>query len=172
MIYRLLTAGCIALMLTGVCLADDTDAKKKKKGEFNAKRMFGQWEYTSGKRGGEEVAKERLAGVVTITKETFTLPGGPDATFVMTYELDASKTPSHIDLKIKSGPVPEGMTVGIIKLEKGKLTLCYDPTGANRPEKFESTEDNGAFLFTLKRKPKGDKPAKKKSGEKKEGDSK
>jgi uncharacterized protein (TIGR03067 family) len=162
MLYRMLAVGCLVMMIAGTVQADDTDTKKKKKAGFNVKRILGDWEYATGKRAGDEVAKERLAGVVSITKETFTLPGGPDATFVMSYTIDATKTPAHIDLKIKSGPVPEGSTVGIIKMEKGTLTLCYDPAGANRPEKFESTEDNGAFLFTLKRKAKGDKPAKKK----------
>ena len=36
------------------------------------------------------------------------------------------------------------------------IVLCYDPTGANRPESFESTADNGFFMFVLKPAPADD----------------
>ncbi len=116
-------------------------------------KLLGDWKYTAGKRAGEDVPEERLAGDVKVTKETFTLPAGPDSTFVMAYKLDAKKTPAAIDFEIKSGPVDEGSAKGVIKLiDKDTMQLCYDPNNAKRPEKFESTKENGFFLFTLKRK--------------------
>ena len=170
----------MAVLATSVWADEDkkaAKADKQKKRPAKAaqilKRLLGDWEYTSGKRQGEDVAEERLGGVVTITKETFTLPAGPDSKFVMAFKIDTTQKPAHIDLKIKSGPVPEGATVGIIKLEKNQITLCYDPTGANRPKEFKSTKDNGTFLFTLKRKAKaGKKKAAKKPSDKKPSDKK
>ena len=44
---------------------------------------------------------------------------------------------------------PEGKAVGIIKIEQGKMTLCYDPAGLKRPADFKSTADNGCFTFVL-----------------------
>ena len=120
--------------------------------EKKAAKWIGTWVYVSGVRAGEDVAKERLAGEVEIGEKTLTIPAGPDSEFVMAYEIDKSKKPAAIDLEIESGPVNEGTALGIIKMDEGKLVLCYDPTGQNRPEKFESTSENGAFLFVLKKK--------------------
>src|SRR5262249_54455282 len=99
----------------------------------------------------EKIDKERLAAKVTIKKDELHIPAGPDMKFIMGYKIDASKSPSAIDMDIKDGPVKEGKAVGIIALDGDTLKLCYDPMGVTRPTKFESTKDNGAFSFVLKR---------------------
>lgn len=120
--------------------------------------LVGSWKYKSGQRAGEDVAEDRLAmGGVTFAEDTLTIPAGPDAEFVMGYKLKAGKQFTEIDMEIQSGPAPEGKAVGILKWENDELTLCYDPTGATRPTKFESTGDNGFFLFVMKKAPKADK---------------
>lgn len=143
----LLGLACLGLLLSApiATALDDDDA------EFDAKKMVGNWGYDSGTRAGEEVAADRLVGTIKITDSEITLPVGPDAEFVFAYKLDTSKTPVMIDMEIKSGPVPEGKAVGIVKMEDGKLTLCYNPMGGDRPAEFASTADNGAFMFVLKK---------------------
>jgi uncharacterized protein (TIGR03067 family) len=142
--------------------AAPTDPSQDEENEaFDPMKLPGEWLYKSGWKSGEESQAEVLAGVVTITKETFKLPAGPDTFFLMAYTLDAKKNPATIDFEIKEGPVPEGKAVGIIKFEDDELHLCYDPTGQKRPEKFESTEENGAHLFILKRQPKEEDDSKK-----------
>lgn len=144
---------------------DPTGAKRPDKFESNAengwhlfeltKKVFdvgqlcGKWKYESGDRAGEKIAAERLDSVVTVSKDKFIVPAGPDSNFVMAYTVDAKQTPITIDLTIESGPAPEGKAVGIIKIEQGKMTLCYDPTGVKRPTDFKSTADNGCFTFVL-----------------------
>jgi uncharacterized protein (TIGR03067 family) len=113
--------------------------------------LIGTWDYVSGTRSGEAVSEERLAGNVVVTKETFTIPAGPDINFVMSYTVNTAAVPMAIDLKIEAGPVPEGQALGIIKWDGDTMQLCYDPMGQERPMAFESTADNGCFLFTLKR---------------------
>jgi len=49
------------------------------------------------------------------------------------------------------GPIPEGKALGIIKMEKGKLFLCYDSMGAERPKKFATSEDDGRFHFEMEK---------------------
>ena len=134
--------------LCGIVTAQDAE---KKAPALDVEKLYGDWEYVSGVRAGEDVMKERLAGTVTISKENFKLPGGPDVEFVMSYTIDTTKSPAEIDLKIESGP-EEGKAKGLIKLEGNKLWLCYEPMGGDRPKKLESTEENGAFLFELTRK--------------------
>lgn len=139
---------CLCLGVVTVVAADDQAAK------LDPAKLVGDWVYVAGMRSGDKVDKERLAGKVIISKETITLPAGPDQKFVIAYKLDTSKSPVAIDLDIQSGPVNEGKALGIIELKNGELKLCYVPDlggGAKRPEKFESTKENQAFLFTLKK---------------------
>lgn len=132
-------------VVLGVALTAAAQDKK-----FDAAKLVGDWTYVEGMRGGEKVGKESLGAKVTFTKDTVTVPAGPDAKFLMAYKVNGKASPVAIDLEIKDGPVKEGKAVGIIALEGDTLKLCYSPEG-KRPAKFESTKDNGAFYFVLKR---------------------
>lgn len=115
---------------------------------FNPKKMIGSWNVSKGVRNGQTVANERLPKI-TIDAKAVTIPAGPE-TFVMSYTIDNSKRPAHIDMKITAGPAPQdSKAVGIVRKSGKKLMMCYDPTGAKRPEKFESTEDNGFHMFVM-----------------------
>jgi len=140
----------IALGITLAARADDA----KKDAKFDASKLEGKWTYVSGKRAGETVEKDRLVGEVAFTKDTITIPAGPDMKFTIGYTIDAKGTPAKVDMEIKDGPVKEGKAEGLIQLKADELTLCYAVTsmGGKRPEKLESTKDNQAFYFVLKRK--------------------
>jgi uncharacterized protein (TIGR03067 family) len=116
---------------------------------FDANQLIGKWKYESGERAGEQVDPARLQSIVTISKDKFVVPAGPDAEFVMPYKIDDRQQPIAIDLTIESGPAPEGKAAGIIKLENGKLTLCYDPMGGKRPTEFKTTSSDGCFMFVM-----------------------
>ena len=150
LVKTVLTA-VLALLLCGTMLAEDKKDKPKKKG-FDAAKLVGKWKYVSGTRQGNKVAKERLVGTVTISKDTILIPAGPDMQFTMKYTVDASKKPPTIDIEIKDGPVKEGKAAGIVTIQKGKLKICYAmlPDG-KRPKKFKSTKENGAFFFVLEK---------------------
>jgi uncharacterized protein (TIGR03067 family) len=136
------------LLLAATAAADDD----KKDAAFDAKKLIGDWTYTAGTKAGVKVEPERLRGTVKIARDTLTLPAAPGApSFVITYTLDTSKSPVAIDLDVRDGPVKEGKAEGIIALDGDELTLCYTPAGGKRPTKFESTKDNKALLFTLKK---------------------
>jgi uncharacterized protein (TIGR03067 family) len=135
---------CVVLFAAAAAKADDKPAP------LDPAKLVGSWTYVAGTRAGEKVDKERMTGPVVVTKETFTLPGS-EPKFVIGYTVDAKASPATIDMSIKDGPVKEGKALGIIAVNGDELTLCYDPSGQKRPAKFESTKDNGAFLFVLKR---------------------
>jgi len=125
---------------------------KEPKPDAKPSPIAGEWTIKSGVRAGAEIEGDRLPAVVTVTDETITVPAGEDK-FVMSYKLDNSKDPIRVDMEIKSGPAPPGKAVGIIKVDgDDKMTLCYDPNGAKRPEAFEATTDNGFFLFKMEKK--------------------
>lgn len=116
--------------------------------KFDPAKMVGDWECVMGMRAGAEVAQERMASEINFTKDMITIPVGPDMAFKMSYTVDAEQSPAAVDMQIKEGP-GEGNALGIVKMEDGVFVLCYDPTGENRPESFESTEENGFFLFKM-----------------------
>jgi len=69
----------------------------------------------------------------------------------MSYKLDTSKSPFEIDMKIESGPVPDGAAKGIVALDGNKMKFCYNGMGGNRPEKFETAEGDNCFFFELEK---------------------
>jgi uncharacterized protein (TIGR03067 family) len=139
--------GTLGLSLLVVALASADDAAK-----LDADKLVGDWNYVAGVRAGEKLDKERLMGKVTFTKDkTVLVPAGPDQKFVMAFKIDASASPAKIDLEIKDGPVKEGKAEGLIELKDGELKLIYTPAPGKRPAKFESTKENEAFFFTLKK---------------------
>src|SRR5262249_9155501 len=127
-------------------------AEEKK--NFDAAKLIGNWSYVSGKESGNDVKKEVLAGKVTFTKDTITVPSGTDKPFLMSYTVDSKTSPANIDMTIKDGPVKEGKAIGIISVEGDELKLAYTVVmdkDAKRPTKFESTKENKAFFFVMKK---------------------
>ena len=129
-----------------------TFARKAKPVEIG-EWIVGNWNCVKGVRSGAEVAGERMATVITFTKDMITIPVDETTAFEMSYKIDASKKPVQIDMKIESGPAPEGTPAkGILKRDGDKFILCYDVLGGGRADKFESTKDNNYHYFEMKRK--------------------
>ena len=114
---------------------------------FDSAAMKGTWSVSKGVRAGAEVPAERMEPDIVITGDRITIPT-PDEDFVMSYELGATDEATEIDITILEGP-GEGKALGLVKKDGDQLVLIYDSTGENRPESFESTEENGFFMFTL-----------------------
>ena len=113
-----------------------------KRPKFNTKKIVGTWKVIKGMRAGEAVDEQRLPEIV-ITKNTITIPAGPEK-FVMEYKINTDKRPAQIDMSVAEGPAPEdSKALGLIRRSKNNLVLIYDPMGATRPQKFQSTEENG-----------------------------
>lgn len=123
---------------------------KKAVARLDPAKLVGNWKCVSGKRAGEDIPAERMGDSITFSKDSITIPAGPDMTFEMSYTVNTEKTPATIDMKIEAGPGEGGQALGIVKIEDGKFWLCYHPMGEERPEAFESTEENGCFLFEMK----------------------
>ncbi len=125
-------------------------AEKKSEKKFDAKKMVGKWECVKGVRAGAEVDAERMASDITFTKDSITIPAGAE-NFEMKYEIDASKSPVEINMEITGGPAPpDSRALGIVKMADGFFWICYDASPEpTRPKKFESTEENGYFMFKM-----------------------
>jgi uncharacterized protein (TIGR03067 family) len=141
----------IAPLVFALSIVAFVAADEKKDGKFDAAKMVGDWTIVEGAKAGEKVGDDHLKLQVKVTKETFILEGDIGK-FVMGYKLDTATDPVGIDMEIKEGPIPEGKATGIVWVKGDELKLCYVPMAdGKRPAKFESTKDNGAFFWTMKR---------------------
>ena len=143
-------AVCLSLAVAlGIAVSARAEDAKK----FDAKKLEGKWTYVSGKKAGEDSAKEALMGTVEITKDKLIIPGPEGKPMNISYKLDDKETPVKIDMEILDGMFKGGKAEGLIELKGDELKLSYAMImgDTKRPAKLESTKDNGAFYFVLKR---------------------
>lgn len=143
---RLLPA--LLLVAAGTAVADDAAAKKM------LKDIEGTYTATALTKGGQ-AAPEEFLKAVTIRIEKgeliFATPGGKDK--AATIVLDPAQKPTAIDLTPKDGDDAGKPVLGIIKVEKDVVTLCFaDSPAAARPKDFKSTDDSKVMLVVLKKK--------------------
>jgi uncharacterized protein (TIGR03067 family) len=126
----------------------------EEKAKFDASKLVGKWKLTEGTKSGMKVDEKNLAGEVTIDKDAITIQGG-DMKHVMAYKIDATKSPVEITMEGKEGPSTGSKADGIIALDGDTLKLAYTTNipgfDGKRPTKFESTKDDKAFYFVMKR---------------------
>ena len=150
----------VGLVTVSAAAQDDKKADK-----LDPAKLVGTYKITDGKRAGEKIGDDAKKSAVVITKETITLKGEEGMEFEFSYKLDAKADPAAIDMEITKPDALKGAkTQGIISMDGGEVKLCYHPEGMERPKKFESTKDNGYYLFSLK-KEKADEKKKPKAAE-------
>jgi uncharacterized protein (TIGR03067 family) len=71
-----------------------------------------------------------------------------------TLVVDPAQKPIAIDLTAKDGPDAGKPVLGIIKVEKDTITICWADRGdkSERPKDFSSTKENKQFLIVMKKK--------------------
>lgn len=153
-----------ALMTLGLmmgltfAMADD----KKEAAKYDAEKALGKWKLTEGKIAGKAIGDEQKKGFYIIEKDKFHIQGedGKDV-WVMEYTLNAKASPAEVDMTITVAPFDEAKKMkglGIVELDGDTFKLCYDPSGKERPKKFEG---DSVHTFTLKRVKEDKKPEKK-----------
>jgi uncharacterized protein (TIGR03067 family) len=142
MVRHVLLASLCVFSMAAFTLADE-------KAKFDAKELQGKWKITAGTKFGDKLEGKSLEGEITIDGDKITIKS-PDITHVMSFKIDAAKSPVAIDMTGLEGPAKDAKAEGIIKVEKGEVTLAYSFPGEKRPEKFESAKESKVFLFTLK----------------------
>jgi len=142
----------VLFLFAGVAVADDAADRKF------LKDLEGTYTPTAMTKGGNPSPDEALKGVsaVVIKGDTLTIrfkKGEKDDEHAGTVVVDSAQKPVAIDLTPKDGPDAGKPVLGIVKVEKGTLTICFadrgDPT--DRPKEFSSTKQNKYFLIVLKK---------------------
>lgn len=139
------------LIAAGAAAADDTAANKL------LKELEGSYAPVSMTRSGEPAPAEFQKGISFAIKGNnltvrFSKNGkgeDKDATLVV----DPAQTPAAIDMTPKDGPDAGKPILGIVKVEKNTVTLCWadQPGSSARPKEFSSTKENKNFLIVMKK---------------------
>lgn len=136
---------CSLFALAIPALADE-------KSDAELKALTGKWDITKAELGGEDITDhlkalkfEIMAGgkyVADLGKEK------DEGSFT----IDLAKKPKQMDIKGNGGPNKDKLIKAIYKLDGDDLQVCYDFTGGERPEKFETKPKTMQLLITYKRK--------------------
>jgi uncharacterized protein (TIGR03067 family) len=145
-----LLANAFALS-AAAAVADDADARKM------LKDLEGSYTPVSMTKGGEAAPDEVVkVAAFQIKGDTFIVrfnKNGKEEGKQATIVLDPGQKPAAIDLTPKDGPDAGKPMLGIIKVERDTVTLCWtdQPGKAERPREFSSTKENMNFLIVMKR---------------------
>jgi uncharacterized protein (TIGR03067 family) len=141
-----------ALLLTaGVAVADDAAAKKF------LKTLEGSYTPVSMTRGGEAAPDAFVKSASFVIKgDTFVVrftEGGKAEDKAATLVVDSDQKPAAIDMTAKDGPEAGKPILGIVKVDKDTVTLCWGDRSdkAERPKDFSSTKENKHFLIVMKK---------------------
>ena len=131
----------VVIGLVGLARGDDKDP------------VAGKWVVESVTRDGKAVeARKGATRENGDGKYTFTPAAGSKAAPSSgTYKLDATKTPTAIDITAKGGTYDGKTLLGIVKVDGDTQTLAFAEPGKERPTKFESAAGSGIVVTVYKK---------------------
>lgn len=109
--------------------------------DFNAKSLAGRWVMVAETKAGQKTEKPEGYADLTSDSYTVTTPDGKEGP--IPFEVDTSKLVPTITVA--------GQAKGILRMMGDKLTVCINTKSAEAPKDFQSTEDNGFEMFTVRR---------------------
>jgi uncharacterized protein (TIGR03067 family) len=122
-----LAGGLMVAAFAGVVFAQDKALKE----------LEGTYKVLALEKAGKPAPKELADSLkITIKGEDFTIKIG-DEEKKAKIKVDSSKTPNTIDITPGDGPEKGKTFAGIIKSEKGEVTLVFTEKG-DRPKEFKS----------------------------------
>jgi uncharacterized protein (TIGR03067 family) len=139
---RLFKLPALALVLMVGWLAARNPAQDAKAAliKLEWKKLQGVWALTSLKEGTKAIPEERItAAAIKLIIEPGRASIKEEAkTVEVSLTIDPAKSPKQIDMRgTPPGQKPQTAS-GIYKLEGDTLTICYDPSGKNRPTEFKA----------------------------------
>ena len=141
----------VLLLIAFAVVADDAASEKM------LKDLEGNYGPVAMTKSGEPAPDDFLKTVsFSIKGDTFNVrfkKGDAGEDKAATIVFDLSQKPMAISLTPKDGPDAGKPMLGIVKVEKDTVTLCWHDRGekAERPKEFVSTKDNKNFLVVMKK---------------------
>jgi RNA polymerase sigma-70 factor (ECF subfamily) len=120
--------------------ADRPAAPEEDKAKADLEKLQGTWALVSMERGGQKAPEDEVKGLTLVVKgDKLTVTDGKGKTEEAVLELDPTKDPKEIDLKVNEDGAPK-VHKGIYKLEGDTLTLCLSHPPEERPSTFATKE--------------------------------
>ena len=138
----------LSALMTLVFLVPATSQADEK---AELKKLAGNYKGIGMKRDGKNDLPSGFEFELTVEKNQFILifsSKGEERKRPMTVKIDGSKTPKQIDFLKKDGTV---RSLGIYKLEGGKLTVCFKKKTGERPKTFESKAGSKNMVLIFER---------------------
>ena len=143
----------LAAILLGASLAAADDAAARK----FLKELEGNYTPVSMTRGGESAPDEFVKGIsFAIKGDTLTVrfqSAKKAEDKAATLVVDPGQKPAAIDMTARDGDNAGKPILGIVKVERDTVTLCWadDAARADRPKEFSSTKENKNLLIVLRK---------------------
>lgn len=142
----------VLLLCASVAAADDATARKF------LKELEGNYTPVRITKGGEPLpdAEFKAVAIIAIKGDTLTVrfkKGDKDEDKAATLVVDPGQTPVALDMTPKDGPDASKPVLGIVKVERDTVTICWGDRAdkAERPKEFNSTKENRNFLIVMKK---------------------
>lgn len=134
----------VALFFTAALGAgDDQEGAAEKE----LKALEGNWQLTRQEERGSltpKIVVSRLRIVIEGDEMSWYI-GNPAANQTADLKVDPTTSPKSIDAEITSGSAKDKIMLGIYKLEKNTLEICWsEPGSEKRPKKFTSRPSVGS----------------------------
>jgi uncharacterized protein (TIGR03067 family) len=143
---RLATVVVLAVLTGGLSVRTQCQ-EPEDPSKADLKKLQGAWKVVKVTRGGKEMKKDLDKVEATFEKDALTIGEEGRKGEKATVTLDGKKNPKQID--IAPGEKAERKVLGIYKIDKEEVTLCYSRPGSPRPTKFDDPE---AAVLVLRRK--------------------
>jgi uncharacterized protein (TIGR03067 family) len=139
-----------ALLVLSAGLLIAADAKNDDFAKKELKDLSGTYVMVSGESKAEKLSEESIKEAkLVMDGDKYTATFGGDAV-KGTLKIDPTKAPKEIDATDGEGKT----MLGIYKFEKGQFTVCFAPSGKERPKEFSVKVGTGDFIHVWKKKTK------------------
>jgi uncharacterized protein (TIGR03067 family) len=141
-----------SILIVAVAAVLPIAALPGEKGDADLKKLQGTWRIMRGEDQGKPVPPEKLQGNLVVIEKQTMIANDKDhkKVYVMTFKLDASRTPKALDMTITEGKDKGKTAKGIYALEGDDLKIAYS-FGVDRPKQFKTKEGDKHLFFVLKR---------------------
>jgi uncharacterized protein (TIGR03067 family) len=122
--------------------------------EREQQRLKGTWRVVSVEVGGLPVPPREYRDLtLTFRAGKFTARRGEEQPQEGNYTLGPARTPKEMDITRTNGPVEGRKQLAIYQVTGGSLRICSCAADAERPSSFDTREQPGWTLMTLRRAP-------------------
>jgi uncharacterized protein (TIGR03067 family) len=137
-----------ALLIAALLAAEPSKAEAKK----TMRELEGVWTCESATINGRKLDEATVKSLkLTLKGEQYKTERGDEVLFDSTYSLDTKADPKRIEMIGTEGDLMGKAALGIYRLDKDRLTMCYTMPGKERPKEFKSEEKSEAYLLVWRR---------------------